>query len=206
MNKTVSVHNILGSKIVKKLASLNFSAKTMTKILILSSLVVGMVIPASLFAGAPFSNRETPVDQRGWREMWNKEANKKVPRYDKAYQEGKKIYKGTGGYDKYEFCVPKVAKDIIFKNDESFSAAFVGTLDKVELSKKTVAPYRGLSVVEFASVLYDCNDPKSLVLNKLEKEDAGLVIYYLYGRYHLRLTQEPGGGKLAKIRNPYGPF
>ena len=187
---------------------IEFQFKALTNfisvLLLNGAMALSLVISDVALAGAPFSNSDTPVNNRGWREMWNKEANKKIPRYDKAYQEGKKIYKGRGDHEKYEYCVPKVSKDTVLENDDNFSASFVGRLDKVKLNKKTVAPYRGLSVVEFASVLYDCNDPKALVLNKIERENAGLVIYYLHAHYHLKLKQEiAGGGKLAKIRDPH---
>lgn len=165
------------------------------------------LLSAKVYAGAPFANKDTPVNQRAWREMWNKESNKKVPRYDKAYQEGRKIFFGRGNYENYKYCVPKVGEDTLFAEDDTFSAEFVGMLEKVKLNRKTIAPYRGLTVVNFAKVLYDCDDPGTLVFNKIEKENAGLVIYYLHSHYSLQLEQElKGGGKLARIRDPHNDY
>jgi hypothetical protein len=62
--------------------------------------------------------------------------------------------------------------------------------DRVELTRKNLKSFRGLTVTEFVSVLYDCANPDELVLNNLRKEDAGLVVYYLHKKYHLRLRQE----------------
>ena len=155
----------------------------------------------STSAGIIFSGSDTPVDRRGWLEVWENERNTKIKRFDKMYFAGKNIYLGKGKHNKYNYCIPKVAKDKVLVNEESYSIDTVRASEKIKLKTKTIAAYRGLTVNEFANVLFDCDNPNKMILNKLEKEDAGLVIYYLNSKYRLRLQQPEGGGKLAKNRS-----
>ena len=165
-------------------------------------LLLALFLISNISVAAPgTSNRgDTPIDQRNWERMWNEERNTKATRYNKIYQQGKKIYQGKGEHKKYDYCVPKVEDANAFIEENTFSFQQVSQLEKVALSKKTLLPFKFLKVKEFATVLYDCDEPDALVLNKLAKEDAGLVIYYLHGKYSLRLKQEGGGGKLAKTK------
>lgn len=151
-------------------------------------------------AGIIFSGSDTPVDRRGWLEVWENERNTKIKRFDKIYYAGKNIYLGKGKHNKYNYCIPKVEKDKVLVKEESYSLNAIRASEKINLKTKTVAAYRGLTINEFANMLFDCDNPNKLILNKLAKEDAGLVIYYLNSKYRLRLQQPDGGGKLAKNR------
>ncbi|MDA7687384.1 hypothetical protein N9N07_04320 [Pseudomonadales bacterium] len=124
-------------------------------------------------AAASRDGMNTPIDQRAWIDFWEKATNTRYPKYDENYIAGQTIFKGQGKYEYYQYCLAKEP-----------------TEDRVELTRKNLKSFRGLTVTEFVSVLYDCANPDELVLNNLRKEDAGLVVYYLHKKYHLRLRQE----------------
>ena len=167
----------------------------------------------------PSPDYDTPVDREGWRQVEEEIRRSRYKRYDPAFEEGKAIYKGKGKWVEYEYCVPveyqPPEKDNL-KNQQELNPdverqpganipetinaeqAAVNGKSLVKLTRKTLAPFRTISINEFAKQLYDCNDLGKNVLAKLEKQEAGLVIYYLDRRFKLRLKQEKGGGKRAK--------
>ena len=124
-------------------------------------------------AAASRDGMNTPIDQRGWIDFWEKATNTRYPKYDENYIAGQTIFKGRGKYEYYQYCLAKHPAG-----------------ERAELNRKNLKGFRGLTVNEFVSVLYDCANPDELVLKNLRKEDAGLVVYYLHKKYHLRLRQE----------------
>lgn len=147
-------------------------------------------------------SKDTPVDTRGWLDVQEEMRNERYPKYDPAFEEGKKIFQGDGRHKKYAYCLPSNASEAAKPSTElsDKDAMVQSALEKgyIELNRKNLSPYRSLAVGDFANLLYDCDDPGKKVLAKLEKEDAGLVIYYLNREYRLRLRQPEGPGKQAK--------
>ncbi|MBT8149077.1 MAG: hypothetical protein KJO24_04055 [Gammaproteobacteria bacterium] len=118
----------------------------------------------------------TPVDDRAWRDFWDKATNTRYPKHDPNYRAGREIYLGRGPHPRYRYCLAQDAD-----------------APRLKLSRKNLKPYRGLPVTEFVQVLYDCDEPQVQVLGKLPKQQAGLVVYYLHKRYKLRLQQKQQG-------------
>ena len=119
-----------------------------------------------------FPSRDTPVGSDAWRQFWEDAVNAKYPKHDPNFIQGKNVYLGLKGHKKYNFCLAQNADD-----------------QAVELNRKNLRDYRRMEVTAFIKSLYDCDDPGKLVLAKLDKKDAGLVVYYLHRQYKLRLRQ-----------------
>jgi hypothetical protein len=121
------------------------------------------------------SGHHTPPDITGWREINEKAQNAKYKRYDENYEKGKAVYKGAGEHVKYKYCVPDINGDDPAK--------------RVPVKRRTMKAFKEMQVVKFVKQLYDCDNPDKWVLNYLDKEDAGYVVYYLNARYKLKLKQ-----------------
>ena len=145
-------------------------------------------------------SRDTPVDREGWRQLGEEFLRAKPKRLDPTFKRDQEIYEGRGSYAKLNYCVIDRSSAQVQGTSSGFTQEQLGAL-LVPVSRDSLRPLRGSSVAEFANELYDCDDIGSKVLNKLEKEDAGLVIYYLNSEYKLKLKQERGGGKKAKRIN-----
>lgn len=120
-------------------------------------------------------SKDTPIDQRGWQEFWDKASNARYPRHDENFIAGKQIFLGQRGDKRFRFCLAKEPD-----------------AERVPLTRKALRDYRRIPVTEFAKSLYDCDEPQAHVLQKMSPQDAGLVIYYLHKQYKLRLKQAPG--------------
>lgn len=157
-----------------KIKPFNASFSTRARLLSCLSLLVAMLAPGTVLAYPNMSRTDTPVGQDAWRQFWDDAANVRYPRHDPNYIEGKEVYLGKGSHAKYNFCLAGSA-----------------TQEPVILSRRNLKPYRKMEVIDFVKVLYDCDKPGELILPKLNKEDAGKVVYYLHARYKLRLTNTP---------------
>ena len=88
---------------------------------------------------------------------------------DRTYEYGKSVFKGrVKGVSKTPYCIDN------------------GT-EKVKLKGKSIKAFRGSTVTELASNLYDCNNPDKLIASTLSTRNLEYVIYYLNKRYKLKL-------------------
>lgn len=88
---------------------------------------------------------------------------------DQTYEVGKAIFNGRqSGYPKISYCV-------------------VSGEQKLPVKSKTLKPYKGQSYNEFASHLYNCDNPDSLVSSELSSDGLLHILYYLNKRYKMRL-------------------
>lgn len=89
---------------------------------------------------------------------------------DERYEYGKAVYLGRlPDSEKLEYCV--------LKDGEA-----------KKLKRRTLKPYRGKTLKEFANALYRCDDSTKLALNSLKREQVAFVLYYLNKRYRLKLS------------------
>ena len=170
------------------------AGKLCSRLALLASLLLSQA-PAAQIVGP---SRDTPVDQEGWRQVGEEFRKAKPPRRDETFEAGRDIFQGNYNHQKLNYCV--VARDDSKSDEEQGKPLDPADLESrlVPLSKESLRPLRKLGVNEFANELYDCDDVGAKVLNKIAKEDAGLVIYYLNAEYKLRLSQEKGGGDKAR--------
>jgi len=139
------------------------------------------LLVAILFTGVvsarptPSSGHHTPPDMTGWREINEKAQNARVKKYDENYEKGKAIYQGSGEHVKYQYCVPDIKGDDPAK--------------RIPMKRRAMKAFKKMTVVEFVKQLYDCDKPENWVLNYLDKEDAGYVVYYLNAKFKLKLKQ-----------------
>lgn len=156
-----------------------------------------MAITGSQYTVAQAGLRDTPVDREGWRQFSEEMREAKLKRLDETFKVGEQIYKGNKGYRKLNYCVVDFKTLITEELSQPISREQLGDL-LVPLTKDSVRPLQGISVSEFANELYDCDEIGAKVLNKIEKREAGLVIYYLNAEFNLNLKQKKGGGEKAK--------
>lgn len=89
---------------------------------------------------------------------------------DERYEYGKAVYLGREpGTTRIEYCL-------------------LVDGEPRKLKRRTLKPYRGGSVVDFANALYRCDDPASLALLSLAEDQVPHVLYYLNKRYRLKLN------------------
>lgn len=142
----------------------------------LISLIVVWASMAQVYARpTPMSGHQTPADASGWREINERAQTARVLMLDENYQKGKAIFLGKGKHKRYPYCVTDVNSATPEK--------------RITLKRSNLLPFREMPVVEFVKQLFDCENPKQWVLNYLEKEDAGYVVYYLNRHYKLNLKQ-----------------
>lgn len=156
-----------------------------------------MAITGSQYTVAQAGLRDTPVDREGWRQFSEEMREAKPKRLDQMFKVGEQIYKGNKGYRKLNYCVVDFKTLITEELSQPITREQLGDL-LVPLTKDSVRPLQGISVSEFANELYDCDEIGAKVLNKIEKREAGLVIYYLNAEFNLNLKQKKGGGEKAK--------
>lgn len=89
---------------------------------------------------------------------------------DESYEYGKAVYLGrSSDAKKLAWCV-----------------LVDGEAKKVK--KKTLKPYRRKTQSELANALYLCNEPSTLALTALKREQIAFVLYYLNKRFKLKLS------------------
>ena len=180
------------------------------------SLLIHLLAPVSASAQSGLGgHRDTPIDREGWRQVEEEIRSSRYKKYDPAFEEGKDIFLGKGARVRYDYCLPEGGLQSSQDNninqladtdqerkpgiDSGEDNTVIRVPALVELSRSTLAPFRFMEVGQFANQLYDCNDPGRKVLNKMERSEAGLVVYYLDRKYSLKLKQQQkGGGKKAK--------
>ncbi len=123
-------------------------------------------------------------DTQGWIRLGNELANKRVPKHDEFYEDGKSLYLGSATSQRVQFCVAA--------SSEAGEGARL-----VPVGRKSIRSLRGMEVTEFVKHLYDCENPGDYALGKFRFEDAGKVVYYLDRHYRLRLKQS---SRVAKSR------
>lgn len=91
---------------------------------------------------------------------------------DQNYETGKNIFRGRNDlYADLKICV----------NDSA-------TSEVVKISRRSLKPYKGSTVSDFAANLVDCNaEERVQITDKVAIEDMNLVLYYLNKRYRLKL-------------------
>lgn len=88
---------------------------------------------------------------------------------DHTYETGKAIYLGRqSGSPKLSYCVTS--------GDEV-----------VDVKTRSLRDYKKKTVQNFASNLFNCDEPNTLVANQLSEFDFAHVLYYLNERYNLSL-------------------
>ncbi len=95
---------------------------------------------------------------------------------DQVYEAGKKIYTGRNkAYGKLKFCV------VDSESTEKLKL-------KLKLKRSTLKPYKGKSLLNLLTDLYNCDMPEQQIINILSTKDMYLILYYLNKRYKLKLV------------------
>lgn len=91
---------------------------------------------------------------------------------DQAYEDGKSLYDGRNKtYGKIKYCVT------------SENGA-----EKIKINDSSIKPYKGGTLANLATNLYNCDVPDTAIGSILSQSDFQHVLYYLNKRYDLKLN------------------